>query len=176
MEELLERVASGDHRAFELLYREFFGLVFHTVFAVVQDHAQAEEVAQETFLELWSTAARFNGAQGTGARWVTMIARRRAVDRVRAAQAARERDTLIARQALIPTEPDPSEFVLGRVDVRQMRDALAQLTPEQRALLTQAYVDGVHYREIAATMGIPVNTVKSRVRLASTKLRGLIQR
>ncbi|WP_103355977.1 sigma-70 family RNA polymerase sigma factor [Amycolatopsis sp. CA-128772] len=176
MEELLERVAAGDRSAFELLYREFFGLVFHTVFAVVQDHAQSEEVAQETFLELWATAARFNGTQGTGARWVTMIARRRAVDRVRAAQAARERDTLIARQALIPTEPDPSELVLSGVEVRQIRDALAQLTPEQRALLTQAYVDGVHYREIAATLGIPVNTVKSRVRVAATKLRGLLQR
>ncbi|WP_410627891.1 hypothetical protein [Amycolatopsis sp. cmx-8-4] len=80
---------------------------------------------KKPFLELWSTAARFNGAQGTGARWVTMIARRRAVDRVRAAQAARERDTLIARQALIPTEPDPSELVLGNAEVHRIRAALA---------------------------------------------------
>ncbi|MFJ1768063.1 sigma-70 family RNA polymerase sigma factor [Amycolatopsis sp. NPDC088138] len=176
MEELLERVAGGDRSAFERLYREFFGLVFHTVFAVVQDHAQSEEVAQETFLELWATAGRFNGTQGTGARWVTMIARRRAVDRVRAAQAARERDTLIARQALIPTEPDPSERVLNGAEVHQIRDALAKLTPDQRTLLTQAYIDGVAYREIAVTLGIPVNTVKSRVRLAAAKLRELIPR
>ncbi|MGW4528831.1 sigma-70 family RNA polymerase sigma factor [Amycolatopsis sp. NPDC004378] len=176
MEELLERVAGGDQYAFERLYREFFGLVFHTVFAVVQDHAQSEEVTQETFLELWATAARFDGTHGTGARWVTMIARRRAVDRVRSAQAARERDTLIARQALIPTEPDPSEHVLGGVEVRRIRDALAKLPPEQRTLLTQAYVEEVTYRDIAVTLGVSVNTVKSRVRLASAKLRMLIQR
>ncbi|MCR6490676.1 sigma-70 family RNA polymerase sigma factor [Amycolatopsis sp. OK19-0408] len=176
MEELLERVAGGDRSAFDRLYREFFGLVFHTVFKVVQDHAQSEEVTQETFLELWSTAARFDGAQGTGARWVTMIARRRAVDRVRSAQAARQRDTLIATQAQISTEPDPSEHVLDGVQVHQIRAALAKLSPEQRTLLTQAYIDGLTYRDIAAAQGVSVNTVKSRVRLAAAKLRGLITR
>ncbi|WP_326951315.1 sigma-70 family RNA polymerase sigma factor [Amycolatopsis sp. NBC_01307] len=176
MEELLERVACGDRSAFDRLYREFFGLVFHIVYSVVQDHAQSEEVTQETFLELWATAARFDVAQGTGARWVTMIARRRAVDRVRAAQAARERDNLVARQALIPTEPDPSEQALTGAEVRRLRDALAKLPKEQQILLTRAYIDGMSYREIAAALGIPVNTVKSRVRLAAAKLRELIPR
>ena len=176
MEDLIARVAEGDSAAFDRLYRDFSGLVFHTVFTVLQDHAQAEEVAQETFLELWSTASRFKRTQGNGAGWVTMIARRRAVDRVRAAQAARERDNLIAHQAPIPTEPDPIEYVLGGAEVRQIRAALAALPAGQRDLLVQAYIRGVPYRELATAMGIPVNTVKSRVRLAVARLRALVPR
>ncbi|MEC3980389.1 sigma-70 family RNA polymerase sigma factor [Amycolatopsis sp. H20-H5] len=176
MEELLARVAGGDRAAFDRLYREFFGLVFHAAFAVLQDYAQTEEVTQEIFLELWSTAARYNSSQGNGARWMTMIARRRAVDRVRASQSARDRDSLVASHAAIPTEPDPAEHAVERAETRQVMTALAGLSTEQRQLLVHAYIRGVSYRELADMLGIPVNTVKSRVRLALSKLRSLMPR
>lgn len=174
MEELLERVAAGDRAAFDRLYREYFGLVFRAVLAVLQDYAQSEEVTQEIFLELWSTAARYDSGEGNGVRWVAMIAHRRAVDRVRASEASRKRDNLVAHHATIPTEPDPGEHAVRQAESRRIRNALAELSPEQRDLLVHAYIQGVPYRDLAGMLGIPVNTVKSRVRLALGKLRGLM--
>src|SRR6187431_3619356 len=90
--DLLERVAGGDQSAFADLYDMLSPRVFGLILRVLVDRAQSEEVLQEVFLELWQSAGRFAPNKGQGRSWVFMIAHRRAVDRVRAAQASADRD------------------------------------------------------------------------------------
>ncbi|MFK4542009.1 RNA polymerase sigma factor (sigma-70 family) [Streptomyces tendae] len=101
-DELLLLVAGGDQKAFEELYGLVSGPVFGLVRRVVRDPAQSEEVAQEVLLELWRSAARFDPRRGSALSWILTVAHRRAVDRVRSARAAGERDG--ARPAA-PTSP-----------------------------------------------------------------------
>jgi RNA polymerase sigma-70 factor, ECF subfamily len=96
---LLEATARGDRGAFELLYEQVSAPVYGAIFSVLRDRAQAEEVAQEAFLEIWRLASRYDAGKGTAMTWVVMIARLRAIDRVRhAAAAARDR-----RYAAVPS-------------------------------------------------------------------------
>lgn len=170
MEDLFELVADGDHAAFESLYQDAFPLVFHTVLAVLADNAQAEEVTQEVFLEIWCTAPRYDRRLGTVRTWMATIARRRAIDRVRSAQAARCRDTGFARDVEATTR-DAADLATENLTSGALLDALDELRAEQRELLVQAYLRGISYRELAARDDIPLSTVKSRVRLALTTLR-----
>ncbi len=101
-DELLVLVAGGDQKAFEELYGQVSGPVFGLVRRVVRDVAQSEEVAQEVLLELWRSAARFDPGRGSALSWILTLAHRRAVDRVRSARAATEREQREGSAPIIP--------------------------------------------------------------------------
>ena len=94
-ETLLERVAVGDKSAFSDLYDQFAPRVLGLIKRLLIDHAQSEEVAQEVFLEIWQSASRFDAKKGGASTWILTMAHRRAVDRIRASQSSRDRDTKI---------------------------------------------------------------------------------
>ena len=166
---LLGRVARGDERAFEAVYDLTSGQVLGTVRAVVRDPAQSEEVMQEVLLEVWRTAARFDPAAGSASAWVTTLAHRRAVDRVRSEQKAADRE-LRAATASIPYD-EVSDAVEARLEHERVRRCLGSLTDLQRESVTLAYYRGYSYPEVARLLGVAVGTVKTRMRDGLIRLR-----
>jgi RNA polymerase sigma-70 factor (ECF subfamily) len=169
-DELLLRVAGGDQRAFEDLYTLVSGPVFGLVKRVVRDPAQSEEVAQEVLLELWRSAARFDPGRGSALAWVLTLAHRRAVDRVRSARAAVDRDQREALRAT-PAFDQVAEEVEAGLEREWVRRCLARLTALQRQSVTLAYYEGYTYREVAERLSLPLGTVKTRMRDGLTRLR-----
>jgi RNA polymerase sigma-70 factor (ECF subfamily) len=170
-DKLLVRVAGGDQRAFEDLYALVSGPVFGLVRRVVRDPAQSEEVAQEVLLELWRSAGRFDPARGSALSWILTLAHRRAVDRVRSARAATEREQREGRRNHHPAFDQVAEEVEAGLERQWVRHCLEKLTTLQRESVTLAYYDGYTYREVAERLSCPLGTVKTRMRDGLTRLR-----
>ncbi|MDV6011400.1 ECF RNA polymerase sigma factor SigK [Haloechinothrix sp. LS1_15] len=169
-EELMARVARGDEHAFAQLYDQLADRVFGLVRRVMRDPAQSEEVTQEVFLELWRTAARFDSTQGSVAAWSMTLAHRRAVDRVRSAQASTARDTRVANLQVDPYDSVADE-VTSRLEHQQVRRCLETLTTVQHESVTLAYYQGYTYSEVARLLDTPLGTVKTRLRDGLIRLR-----
>ncbi len=171
-EHLLALVAKGDRDAFAALYDAMSARLFGLVRRVLRDPAQSEEVTQEVLLEVWRTAARFDPERGSASAWVMTMAHRRAVDRVRSEQAARDRDD---RAGVRDNATDAFDVVAEEVEVRleheQVRAALGQLTRLQREAVELAYYGGYTYREVAELLDAPLGTVKTRLRDGLIRLR-----
>ncbi|MBB5801101.1 RNA polymerase sigma-70 factor (ECF subfamily) [Saccharothrix ecbatanensis] len=170
-EELLSLVARGDDKAFARLYDVVVSRVFSLVRRVVRDHAQSEEVTQEVLVEVWRTAARYDRQRGSALTWVMTMAHRRAVDRVRSAQAATRREDIAARRDVETPFDTVSEQVAARIEQRQVRRCLSTLTDLQRESILLGYFQGYTYPETASVLGIPLGTVKTRMRDGLIRLR-----
>lgn len=166
---LLLKVARGDHQAFEAVYDRLVAPAYGVVRKVVRDPAQSEEVTQEVFLEIWRTAARFDPAIGSAAAWAMTIAHRRAIDRVRSAAAAAEREQKTA-DFRIPAD-EVVEAVEASLDRERVRRCLGGLTDAQRESITLAYYGGYSYREVAALLGTALGTIKTRIRDGLIRMR-----
>ncbi len=162
-------MARGEHGAFDLVYEQLREPVYRQVATVLRDPAQSEEVTQEVFLELWSTAGQYDPGKGSAAGWAMMIARRRAIDRVRSSVASAVRD----QQAAPPAElwDQTHEAAAEALDRERLARSLSQLTGPQREVITLAYFGGHTHRQVAAILGAPLGTVKGRIREALIKLR-----
>jgi RNA polymerase sigma-70 factor, ECF subfamily len=166
---LIGRVQRGDEAAFALLYDQLGAVVFGTVRRVLRDPAMSEEVAQEVFVELWRTAARFDPERASVSTWAVTIARRRAVDRVRREQSQRDRIERLGRRR--PDEVrDTGESVVASLDAERVERAIADLPDDQRVVIEMAFLDGDSHSEIAARLDLPLGTVKGRVRGGLKKL------
>jgi len=170
-EELLLRVAKGSEAAFERLYDVVAGPVFGLVRRVVRDVAQSEEVAQEVFVELWRTAGGYRPERGSALNWTLTLAHRRAVDRVRSAQARTEREHRVAVMSVEREFDQVSETVTSRLEREQVRRCLSALTELQRESVLLAYYDGRTYTEVADVLGAPLGTIKTRMRDGLIRLR-----
>ncbi|HKE98341.1 MAG TPA: sigma-70 family RNA polymerase sigma factor [Actinomycetes bacterium] len=171
LEQLLTKVARGDQKAFAALYHRVAGSVFGLVKRVVRDPAQSEEVTQEVFVELWRTAARFDPDRGSALSWVMTTAHRRAVDRVRSAQRAVEREDMAGRRGQERPYDEVAEQVESRLEREQVRHALDSLTDLQREAVTLAYYGGYTYREVAELLDVPLGTIKTRLRDGLIRMR-----
>ena len=170
-EDLLCRMAQGDAVAFSNFYDELKIRVLGTVRGVLVDLAQSEEVTQEIFVEVWQNAEKFNPAQGSALSWLLMIARRRAIDRVRASQADRNRDLRIGIRDLDVSFDSVAERVEASIEYDRVHAAMATLPEMQRQSIALAYSGGYSHRDLAALLGIPLGTVKTRLRDGLTALR-----
>lgn len=172
--ELMRRAGRGDQAAFGELYDQLAPLVYGVVLKVVRDPSQSEEVAQEVFVELWRLAARFDGTKGTVGGWAATMAHRRAIDRVRSEQAARDR---LVREVsnIVPDHDDVSSTVEVDVDREfdraRVRRALDRLSPLQREAVELAWFGGHTYREVAVLLDVAEGTVKTRIRDGMIRLR-----
>ncbi len=171
LEVILGRVARGDQNAFSELYDRVAGQVFGVIRRVLRDPAQSEEVAQEVLVEVWRSASRFDPDRGSAATWIMTIAHRRAVDRVRASQAAMDRDERAGRSAHRPPFDEVVEQVETRLEHEQVRQALTTLTDLQREAVTLAYYGGYTYRQVSELLDVPLGTVKTRLRDGLIRLR-----
>ncbi|MFB6892253.1 ECF RNA polymerase sigma factor SigK [Kitasatospora sp. NPDC056327] len=171
LKELVAGTALGDQAAFSRLYDAVAGPVLGVVRRVLRDPAQSEEVVQEVMFELWRTAARYEPERGEVMSWVLTMAHRRAVDRVRAAQAAADRDERAAARSHTPAFDEVAERVEGRLEREQVRRCLRSLTELQRESVALAYYRGYSYPEVAELLGTPLGTVKTRMRDGLIRLR-----
>ncbi|WP_061293656.1 sigma-70 family RNA polymerase sigma factor [Herbidospora cretacea] len=171
LDELLVLVARGDETAFERLYDKLIASVFGLIRRVVRDRAQAEEVAQEVMVEVWRTAARFDPARGGAMSWVMTVAHRRAVDRVRSAQASSDRENRVAQMGADVAYDHVAETVTTRLEGERVRRCLDGLTELQRQAVTMAYYGGYSYPEVAGLLKVPLGTVKTRMRDGLVRLR-----
>jgi len=173
VDDLLALVARGDDDAFAALYDELAPVLYGLCRRVLRDPAEAEEVAQEAFLQIWRTAPRFDPERGSARAWCTAIAHARAVDRVRSSERRRAREDTALRP-----DPPPGDVVVEEVAVRleseRVRRALDELPGRQRESLVLAYYGGHTHTEISAMLGIPLGTVKTRIRDAIHRLRHLV--
>jgi RNA polymerase sigma-70 factor, ECF subfamily len=166
---LLLQVARGDRDAFEAVCRRIAAPVFGTVRAVMRDPCQSEEVAQEVLVEVWQKASGFDRSRGSALAWVTTIAHRRAVDRVRSEHRSAEREL---RAAVFAVAYDQvAEEAEARLDRERVRRCLRSLTPLQREALTLAYYGGYTHRQVAELLGVPSGTVSTRMRDGLIRLR-----
>lgn len=170
-EQLLTRVGTGDRDAFGALYDQTSARVFGLVRRLVVDPAQAEEVTQDVYLEIWQTAPRFDSARGGALAWMFTLAHRRAVDRIRASQAARDRDLRIGVRDLDVPVDTVAEAVEIRVEHERVVDALDALSELQRECVSLAYYGGLTQTEIADRLEVPLGTVKTRLRDGMIRLR-----
>lgn len=168
---LLTAIAGGDQNAFAQLYDMLSPRAFGLIRRVLVDPSQSEEVLQEVFLEIWQSASRFAPNRGQGRSWVLTIAHRRAVDRVRASQASADRDTRVGLRDLDVAYDGVAETVELKIEGGRVSEALAGLPEAQRETIVLAYYGGYSQTEIAALVGAPLGTVKTRMRDGLSRLR-----
>lgn len=171
--DLIARVADGDQRAFAQLYDLTAPNVLAITTAVLRDTFHAQEVTQEVYLEIWRNARRFNPDLATD-HLIRHIARRRAIDRVRAVQADRERDHRHALENRNPPD-DAAERAEIRLSYAPIAAAIRQLPQIHRDVLVLAYIRGYTHSEIAAELLLPLGTVKTRLRDSLRRLRTQLQ-
>jgi RNA polymerase sigma-70 factor, ECF subfamily len=169
--ELLKACGRGDEAAFARLYDATSSRVFGLAVRVVRDPAQAEEVAQEALLEIWRSSGRFDPAKGSPLGWLLTIVHRKAVDRVRSAEASTRRDSTYHQQNQAVDHDTTAEAATASLEARRVRSALAGLTQVQREALELAYFGGYTHTEVATMLDLPVGTAKTRIRDGLIRLR-----
>ena len=168
---LLRASALGDENAFAQLYDAVSARIYGLVLRVVRDPAQSQEVAQEALLDIWRTSARFDPARGSAVSWMLTIAHRKAVDRVRSAQASTDREDTYGSRNQERTYDETAETVDRRLDAQRVRNALDSLTDTQRSAVELAYLGGYTHTEVASLLDVPLGTAKTRIRDGLIRLR-----
>jgi len=169
----LASVAHGDRDAFSKLYDAVIDMVYGICLRVVRNREIAEEVAHDVMLEVWNSAGRYDPARGSGRAWIATMTRNRAIDRVRSIAAARRRD--LAQPPPSAGPPDPvGDGVVDLDSRRRIQGALASLSDIQREALTLAFYGGLTHNQIAEHLGLPLGTVKSRIRDGMKRLAQLV--
>jgi RNA polymerase sigma factor (sigma-70 family) len=166
----MARVAGGDAVALKELYDRYGKVVYSFAYRLTGDATLAEECVQDVFVALWRRAADFDPTRAKLTTWLFVVARNRAVD---LGQQKARRPEL--RDELEPagTAADPADLAANADEAQRLAEAMAELPEEQLSVLRLAYFDGLSHAEIAELIGIPLGTVKGRVRLALERLRGL---
>ncbi|HKO37273.1 MAG TPA: sigma-70 family RNA polymerase sigma factor [Solirubrobacterales bacterium] len=173
-EELMPLVGRHDPEAFEVLYDRHGGAAYSLAYRIVGDRAAAEEVTQEAFISVWRSGARFDAARGSVRSWLLSVVRNRAIDflRSRAGKAPKldfDDDSALEQR---PAEERTEEEALRRETAAEVRGALGKLPGEQSKVIELAYFGGFSHSEISRILGLPMGTVKGRMRLGLEKIRG----
>jgi RNA polymerase sigma-70 factor (ECF subfamily) len=175
---LLNLIAQADENALSELYDRYSRLVFSVALNTLSDDGRAEEVTQDIFVRVWEKAHTYNAEHGRVATWLTSIARHRSIDLYRQAH-SRHEDLQVAWQYPEAVDIPDGQNVEWEVDLSQrqqrIRWMVAQLPPEQKQALGMAFFQGLSHSEIAAALGEPIGTIKTRIRLGMGKLRLLLQ-
>jgi RNA polymerase sigma-70 factor (ECF subfamily) len=175
-EDLMPLVERKDPAAFEIVYDRHGGVAYSLAYRIVGDRSAAEEVTQEAFLSVWRSGARFDRARGSVRTWLLGVVRNRAIDVLRreagrAPTVSIELDTVPEQESrFAPTDSE----ALRRETAREVRGALAHLPEDQVQVVQLAYFGGLSHSEIAEVLGMPLGTVKGRMRLAMEKMRATL--
>ncbi len=168
---LVARVARGDSAAFAAFYDRHASQVLGLLFKMLRQRAEAEEMLQEVFLQVWREAERYRPDGSTPRGWVFLLARSRAIDRMRSAGARARREEATAGPVGASVAPSGPERLEERERRQRVASALAELPAEQRTAIEHAFFRGLSHREVAEHLNEPLGTVKSRILLGMRKLR-----
>lgn len=164
--ELIGRVAARDREAFAALYDRLSGRVYGLILKVLRNRTDAEDVLQEAFLQVWNQADRFDPGRAAADVWVLLIARSRAVDRLRRRIVTTSND--LPDPAVLQ---EPSDELTRGETAALVGSALQVLTSEQQQPIRLAFFQGLTHEQIAERLQIPLGTVKTRIRLGMARLR-----
>lgn len=169
VERLILQVATGDRAAFGRLYDATASAVHGLLVRMLRDPELAEDVAQEVYQDVWKNASSFDPGRGSGAAWITLMARGRALDRIRARRSSlttvdRGHATLASADLLGAVAADPDEATSLGERRRLVRSALAAMPEDQRRAVVLSFFGGFGHREIASRENVPLDTVKTRIR------------
>ncbi|OFN76602.1 RNA polymerase subunit sigma [Corynebacterium sp. HMSC074E01] len=173
---LLVQTAAADKHAFSALYDALAPTVYSVCLSVLRNPALAEEVAQDVFVEVWTSAAKFDPQRGNARSWVGRLAHGRAVDKLRSHVAAVHRDD---RDALLTqaTYSEPlEEEALGNVEAHLLRRAIDEIGEPHSTAVALAFLNGLTHAELAESTGVPLGTAKTRVRDGVKKLKAILGR
>jgi RNA polymerase sigma-70 factor (ECF subfamily) len=174
LDSLLRRVAQQDVDAFATFYDRTRARVFGLVTRVLRDPGYSEETTQDVYLQVWRTAGNYDPAAGSPLSWLLTLAHRRAVDRVRAEQAAGQRESRYSAANVDPPADQVADAVILRDERRQVADCLDSLTDVQRECIQLAYYGGMTYAQVAERLSANLATIKSRMRDAIRGLRNCL--
>ena len=170
--ELVRRIVDRDADAIAELFDRYSGMLTALSLRILNDPADTEEILQETFLQVWNQAGRYDPKRSSVSTWLVLIARSRSIDRLRSRQ-VKQRTATAAQQENpdIHTSPKGVGNVLMKERRRRLQEEMAKLPAEQRQVLELAFYGGMTQSEIAERTSIPLGTVKTRTLLAMKKLR-----
>jgi RNA polymerase sigma-70 factor (ECF subfamily) len=172
---LAERLVARDQTALAALYDRYSAVVYALALRITGSSVEAEEVVIDSFWQVWQQADRYDQTRGQLGAWIFTIARSRALDRVRAQRRSllvapdEQAEAEAARQAAANENPERALWLSEQAAL--VREALAELSPEQRKAIELAYYHGLSHTEIAELLGEPLGTVKTRIRLGLLKMR-----
>jgi len=174
--ELIRTIVDGQSAALSELYDRYSGMLMALSQRILHDPADAEEVLQETFLQVWNQAARYDSKRSSVSTWLVLITRSRSIDRLRSRQVKLRTVTAVTRENPdLHTSPRGVGNVLRQERRRRLREEMAKLPAEQRQVLDLAFYGGLTQSEIAQQTEIPLGTVKTRTLLAMKKLRAVLR-
>jgi RNA polymerase sigma-70 factor, ECF subfamily len=174
---VLQRIAARDGAALAELYDRHGRMAYAIIRRIVQSPSDAEEVLQETFVRVWSRADTYDARLGSPAAWVVRIARNRAIDRLRARQARADVNAPVpvadgdAGERELPSHDTPETALQSTHAALAIRGAVAALPTAQRALIEAAFFEGYTHQELSVRFGVPLGTVKTRIRSGLVSLR-----
>ena len=176
--DLIGAIQDRDRMALEALHARYSGAVYGVAMRMLRDAGAAEEVAQDTFFNIWRRAGSYDAPRGSVTTWLFGIARNRAIDELRKRRRTADRVSLGVDLSNKPAETrgsDPAEYAEILHEGRRVREALAALRPEQRQVVALAYFAGMTHTQISRELDQPLGTVKTRMRLAIKKLRRALE-
>lgn len=173
---LLQRAAGGDLQAVSELYDEIAAPLFSVAVRILGDAADAEEIIQDVFVQIWEKAGTFDAALGSAFHWILSITRHRCIDRLRS-RARRSRLVEEFQSNMVTGQPANVENTssLDSDDTGVLRAALNNLPEEQRQAIELAFFGGKTHQEIAEVLNQPLGTIKARIRRGMLKLRDTLQ-
>jgi RNA polymerase sigma-70 factor (ECF subfamily) len=169
LDKLLKDIALGSRQAFEKLYRDSSPQLFAICLRIVSQRSEAEDVLQEVFATVWRKAAQFDVERAGAMSWLAMIARNKAIDRLRSQPQARKFEPLEMADEIADPVASPQWDAQAAGERERLDECMKRLDDRRRSLIRAAFFDGSTYEELAARVGSPLGTVKSWIR------RGLLQ-
>jgi RNA polymerase sigma-70 factor, ECF subfamily len=173
-EELMPLIGAKDPEAFEVFYDRHGGVAYSLAYRIVGEKTAAEDVTQEAFISIWRSGARFDRARGSVRSWTLSIVRNRAIDALRS-RAGKAPKLVFDDEAILeqrPAEERTEEEAMRHETASELRGALGTLPGDQAKVIELAYFGGFSHSEIARMLGVPLGTVKGRMRLGLEKIRG----
>lgn len=175
LEALLVDVARGNRDAFEALYRAASPRMFSICLRLLPDRAEAEDVLQEAFTSVWNKAHQFDPGRASAIAWLAMIARNKAIDRLRAAPARGQLAPIEYADDVADAGATPLQSAVAADDRSRLDGCLQQLEPRRRSLIRAAFFDGATYEELARRIDSPLGSVKSWIRRGLLQLRTCLE-
>jgi RNA polymerase sigma-70 factor, ECF subfamily len=172
---LLAEVANGSRNAFESLYRATSSKLFSVCLRVVSDRGEAEDVLQEVFTTIWHKAHQFDPSRASPIAWLAMIARNKAIDRVRAQPARGTLAPIEFADDIADTGASPLQSAVSANERDRLEACMDQLDARRQSLIRAAFFDGSTYEELAQRIASPLGTVKSWIRRGLLQLRGCLE-